>query len=85
MTNDIKNKTKKLIKELKKMESGVFKFYDGKVIYYSLDEYLNSLHNKITNLQQRIDKAIEYIDSDYFWFSHRIAEEKLLNILRGEE
>lgn len=79
----IKRKTKKLIKELKKMESGIFKFSDGKAIYYSLDEYLDSLGNKILRLRKIIDELEEYIqlkiirsenESDYIIDEHDIKE-----------
>lgn len=47
--------------------------------------YEEMLKRDCENYKQRIDKAVEYIDSDEFWFSQRIAEEELLNILRGDE
>lgn len=57
----IKRKSRKLIKELKKMESGLFKFSDGKAIYYSLDEYLESLYKEIKRLNNIIDELEKYL------------------------
>ena len=72
MTNDIKE----ILEDLKNNDISVDDLtHNDKV----------KLLDYITNLQQRIDKAIEYIDSDEFWFSQRIAEEELLEILRGED
>ena len=67
MTNEIKEK----IEYLKK----VVGIYEGARI--------TEIEDYITNLQQRIDKAIDYINDLYVYGLVSIPE--LLNILRGDE
>lgn len=84
----IKRKTRKLIKELKKMESGVFKFSDGKAIYYSLDEYLESLYKEIARLNEIIDRARRFLYLTCYYNERTLTFSecnKLYNMLDKEE
>lgn len=83
----IKRKTKKLIKELKNMESGIFKFSDGKYIYQSLDEYLGTLYNEINRLNFIIDELEKTINEcsilgEYGTSRMFIEKDYLLNKLK---
>jgi ASC-1-like (ASCH) protein len=52
-------------------------------------EQIIKLLDYITNLQQRIDKAVEYINNEYDVEPHElyglVSADELLNILRGDE
>ena len=60
-------------------------------IYSTNDEYktrcrvTNEVVNDVKNLQQRIDKAIEYIENDLQSFLYSIEYKTLLEILKGGE
>lgn len=46
---------------------------------------LNIAEMKATICKSRIDKAIEYIHSEEYWYSQVESEKKLLEILEGNE
>ena len=57
----------------------------------SYEEYKGTLNEQIEELQQRIDKAIEYIEQYEDRFKNRLASDlefnvyEVLSILRGED
>jgi hypothetical protein len=49
------------------------------------NEYKGTYEEQIEELQDKIDKAIKYIESDNFWHSQVESEKRLLDILKGSE
>lgn len=64
-------------------------FYHEHILLQKVNDTLDSHNEMINNLQERIDKAIEYIDShkrkDEFLNLNEWGTRDLLEILKGEE
>ena len=58
--------------------------FDGKIEFEKFPPAYR-LMIKYTELQDRIDKAIDYLKSDNYWLSQVKANNDLLDILKGSD